>query len=205
VVKFKKVVNIDKTNNTRLELLYTLKTNYFIATIVILFILLSHSDKSYVFSQSENLTFEDNNLGIKFQYPEEWNVEGSNLYTKSITECTTLPCIRLPEITIDVSSIGSEVPLENYTKEQNETKSVSSDYQLVEINKTKVGDKDAFQHIYFSKLISIGGPSQDIIKYDVFIKEGTKLYKLSFTSAFDEFKKYLDSYKKILDNFQIIS
>lgn len=200
-----KGLKIDKINNKHFELLYTLQKNYLIAIIAILFISLSY-DKNHVFSQSETLTFEDNSLGVKFQYPEEWNVEGSNLYTKSITECTTLPCIRLPEISIDVSTIGSGVPsLENFTKEQNETKSVSNDYRLIEINQTTVGDKDAFQHIYLSKLTSIGGPEEDILKYDVYIKEGSKLYKLAFTSTFDELTKYLDSYKNILNNFQITS
>lgn len=204
MVKFKHALKIDKINNKHKELLYTLKKGYIIGIIAIVFISLSSSDKIFELSHAEN--FEDNNLGVKFPYPEEWNVEGSNLYTKSITECTAVPCIRLPEISIDVSTIGSGVPsLENYTKEQNQTKSFSSDYQLVEINQTKVGDKDAFQHIYSTKLTTIGGPPEDIMKYDVYIKEGIKLYKLSYTSTLAEFAKYLGSYKNIIENFQILS
>jgi len=83
VGKFKGL-KIHKINNKHFELLYTLQKNYLIAIIAILFISLSY-DKNHVFSQSETLTFEDNSLGVKFQYPEEWNVEGSHLYTKSIT------------------------------------------------------------------------------------------------------------------------
>jgi len=181
-----------------------MRINYFLLILAYAFL---YCNFDIVNSTTETLTFQDNLIGISFQYPANWTVEGYNLYKTDLSECSTLPCIRLPEISIDIKPIVPTVfSLENYVQEQNQSKSFLSQYNLVEINKTKIGPNDAIQHIYLSELPSIGEEFiQKIIKYDIYTTEGDNLYKLSLTAKEDQdLSSTMGTFRNILKTFEII-
>ena len=120
--------------------------NVFMMTIMTI-ILLTASNTNLAFSQSNSnsLTFEDPILGVKFQYTDEWIKEGSSLYGAN-TECSSLPCMRLPEISVSVSPIVTgDFSLENYTQEQSFYHNFPEGYKPIALNETKIGDKKGFQ------------------------------------------------------------
>ena len=122
------------------------RNNVLMATIMTS-MLLTISNTNLVFSQSNSnsLNFEDPILGVKFQYTNEWIKEGSSLFGAN-TECSSLPCMRLPEISVSVSPIVTEdFSLENYTQEQSFYHNFSDGYKPIALNETKIEDKKGFQ------------------------------------------------------------
>ena len=160
-----------------------------------------------IFSQSpDSLTFDDPLLGVKFQYTDDWIVEGSSLY-KATSECASLPCMRFPVISISTYPIVSEdFSLDNYTKEQSFYHDLAEGYKPIALNNTKIGDKNATQYIYTTKSpFLMEEASSEIINYEIYTTEGINLYKISFASLLDDqFEKNLNSFKKIKDTFEIV-
>ena len=180
--------------------------NVFMMTIMTI-ILLTASNTNLAFSQSNSnsLTFEDPILGVKFQYTDEWIKEGSSLYGAN-TECSSLPCMRLPEISVSVSPIVTgDFSLENYTQEQSFYHNLSEGYKPIALNETKIGEKKAFQYAYSTKSpFLMEEISNEIMNYEIYTIEGINLYKISFTAILDEqLDKYLNSFKKMIDTFEI--
>ena len=170
--------------------------------------LLTISNTNLVFSQSNSnsLNFEDPILGVKFQYTDEWIKEGSFLYGAN-TECSSLPCMRLPEISVSVSPIVTgDFSLENYTQEQSFYHNLSEGYKPIALNETKIGEKKAFQYAYSTKSpFLMEEISNEIMNYEIYTTEGINLYKISFTAILDEqLDKYLKSFKKIIETLEII-
>jgi hypothetical protein len=171
-------------------------------------ILLTASNTNLAFSQSNSnsLTFEDPILGVKFQYTNEWIKEGSSLFGAE-AECSWLPCMKLPEISVSVSPIATEdFSLENYTKEQVSYHNISQGYTPIALNETKIGEKKAFQYAYSTKSpLLMEEASNEIMNYEIYTTEGINLYKISFTAVEDEqLDKYLKSFKKIIETLEII-
>ena len=86
--------------------------------IVMIYVLPCSNSAKLSYSQSNNdsLTFEDPLSGVQFQYTDEWVKEGSSLFGAE-AECSSLPCMKLPEISVSVYPIATEdFSLENYTK-----------------------------------------------------------------------------------------
>ena len=183
------------------------RNNVLMATIMTS-MLLTISNTNLVFSQSNSnsLNFEDPVLGVKFQYTDEWIKEGSSLFGAN-TECSSLPCMRLPEISVSVSPIVTEdFSLENYTQEQSFYHNLSEGYKPIALNETTIGEeKKAFQYVYSIKSpLLMEEASNEIINHEIYSTEGVNLYKISFTAILDEqFDKYLNSFKKIIDTFKI--
>ena len=178
--------------------------NVFMMTLMTI-ILLTASNTNLAFSQSNSnsLTFEDPILGVKFQYTDEWIKEGSFLYGAN-TECSSLPCMRLPEISVSVSPIVTgDFSLENYTQEQSFYHNLSEGYKPIALNETNIGEKKAFQYTYSTKSpLLMEEASNEIMNYEIYTTEGINLYKISFTAIIDEqFDKYLNSFKKIIHTF----
>ena len=181
--------------------------NVFMMTIMTI-ILLTASNTNLAFSQSNSnsLPFEDPILGVKFQYTDEWIKEGSFLYGAN-TECSSLPCMRLPEISVSVSPIVTgDFSLENYTQEQSFYHNLSEGYRPIALNETKIGEKKAFQYAYSTKSpFLMEEISNEIMNYEIYTTEGINLYKISFTAILDEqLDKYLKSFKKIIETLEII-
>jgi hypothetical protein len=175
---------------------------------ILISILLTTSNTNLVFPQSElnSLTFEDPILGVKFHYTEEWVKEDSSLFGAE-AECSSLPCMKLPEISISVSPIVTEdFSLENYTQEQSFYHNLSEGYKPIALNETKIGDKKGFQYAYTIKSpLLMEEASNEIMKYEIYTTEGINLYKISFTAVLDEkISKYLNSFKKMIDTLEII-
>lgn len=163
---------------------------------------------SAAFSQSntEIQIFEDPVLGIKFEYTGDWTKQGSFLYGVD-SECTSLPCVRLPKISVSTSPIAFEdFSLANYTKQQSLYHVDSAGYQPIALNETKIGsERDAFQYIY-SATSPFLSENKEIINYEIYTIEGINLYKISFTALQDEQNdKYLNSFKKMIDTIEIIN
>ena len=182
--------------------------NVLIGTIMMMIMLLTVSITNLAFSQSNSnsLTFEDPILGVKFQYTNEWIKEGSFLYGAN-TECSSLPCMRLPEISVSVSPIVTEdFSLENYTQEQSLYHNLSEGYKPIALNETKIGEKKAFQYAYSTKSpFLMEEISNEIMIYEIYTTKGINLFKLSFTAILDEqLDKYLKSFKKIIETLEII-
>lgn len=160
-----------------------------------------------IFSQlTDSLTFDDPLLGVKFQYTDEWIKEGSSLYGAT-AECTSLPCMRFPVISVSTYPIVSEdFSLDNYTKEQSFYHDLAEGYKPVALNNTKIGEKNATQYIYSTKSpFLMEEASSDIINYEIYTTEGINLYKISFAALNDEqFDENLQSFKKIIDTFEIV-
>jgi hypothetical protein len=141
-------------------------------TTIMIIMLLTASNANLTFSQSnpKSLTFEDPILGIKFQYTDEWIKEGSFLYGANI-ECSSLPCMRLPEISVSVSPIVTEdFLLENYIQEQSFYHNLSEGYKPIALNETNIGEKKAFQYVYSTKSpFLMEEISNEIMNYEIYI------------------------------------
>jgi hypothetical protein len=176
--------------------------------IIILISTTSNSNLSYSQSQSngDSLIFEDPLSGVQFHYTDEWVKEGSSLFGAE-AECSSLPCMKLPEISVSVYPIATEdFSLENYTQEQSFFHNLSEGYKPIALNKTTIGEeKKAFQYAYSIKSpLLMEEASNEIMNYEIYTTEGINLYKISFTAIRDEqFDRYLNSFKKIMDTFEI--
>jgi hypothetical protein len=148
--------------------------------------------------------FEDPILGIKFEYTDDWTKQGSFLYGVD-SECTSLPCVRLPEVSVSTSPIAFEdFSLANYTKQQSLYHEDSAGYQPIALNETQIGsERDAFQYIY-STTSPFLSENNEIINHEIYTTEDINLYKITFTDLQDEqYDKYLNSFKKMIDTFEI--
>lgn len=174
--------------------------------IIILFTT-SITNLSYSQSNGDSLIFEDPLSGVQFQYTDEWIKEGSSLFGAE-AECSSLPCMKLPEISVSVYPIATEdFSLENYTKEESYYHNLSEGYKPIALNETTIGqDKKAFQYVYSTKSpLLMEEASNELVNYEIYTTEGINLYKISFTAIQDEqFDKYLNSFKKMMDTFEII-
>ena len=173
--------------------------------IMMIILLTSSNITNLSFSQSntDSLTFEDPLSGVQFKYTDEWVKEGSSLFGAE-AECSWLPCMKLPEISVSVYPIATEeFSLENYTKEQVSYHNISEGYTPIALNETNIGEKKAFQYVYSTKSpLLMEEASNEIMNYEIYITEGINLYKISFTSIMDEqLDKYLNSFKKIIHTF----
>ena len=177
-------------------------------TVMIILLNCSNSAKlSHSQSNNDSLTFEDPLSGVQFQYTDEWVQQGSSLFGAE-AECSWLPCMKLPEISVSVYPIVTEdFSLENYTKEESDYHNLSEGYKPIALNETTIGqDKKAFQYVYTTKPpFLMEEASNELVNYEIYTTEGINLYKISFTAIQDEqFDKYLNSFKKIIDTFGII-
>lgn len=185
-----------------------MKIHYILTNIVfmiMMIMLLTSSNTNLSFSQSntDSLTFEDPLSGVQFKYTDEWVKEGSSLFGAE-AECSSLPCMKLPEISVSVYPIVTEeFSLENYTKEQISYHNISQGYTPIALNETNIGEKKAFQYTYSTKSpLLMEEASTEIMNYEIYTTEGINLYKISFTAIIDEqFDKYLNSFKKIIHTF----
>jgi hypothetical protein len=182
-------------------------TMRFYYTVAIVLILLYITTLSSASSQSntDTLIFEDHVLGVKFEYTDDWIKQGSFLYGVD-SECISLPCVRLPEISVSTSPIAFEdFSLANYTKQQSLYHEDSAGYQPIALNETKIGsERDAFQYVY-STTSPFLSENDEIINHEIYTTEGINLYKLSFTALQDEqYDKYLKTFKKMINTFEII-
>ncbi len=175
--------------------------------IITMILITSNTVLSYSQSNADSLTFEDPLSGVQFQYTaDEWIQEGSSLFGAE-SECSWLPCMKLPEISVSVYPIAMEdFSLENYTQEQSFYHNLSEGYKPIALNETTIGEeKKAFQYVYSIKSpFLMEEASNEIINHEIYSTEGVNLYKISFTAILDEqFDKYLNSFKKIIDTFKI--
>ena len=177
--------------------------------IIILILTTSNSNLSYSQSQSngDSLIFEDPLSGVQFHYTaDEWVKEGSSLFGAE-AECSSLPCMKLPEISVSVYPIATEdFSLENYTQEQSFFHNLSEGYKPIALNETTIGEeKKAFQYVYSIKSpLLMEEASNEIMNYEIYTIEGINLYKISFTAILDEqFDRYINSFKKMMDTFEI--
>ena len=186
---------------------YYTSYNNILLPIILISIFLTTLNTNFIFSQSNSnlLTFEDPMLGIKFQHTGEWVKEGSSLFGAE-AECSSLPCMKLPEISISVYPIVTEdFSLENYTHEQISYHNTSQGYTPIALNETKIGEKNAFQYAYSTKPpLLMEETSNEIINYEIYTTEGINLYKISFIAFKDEqLDKYLNSFIQIINTFTL--
>lgn len=186
-----------------------MKFQYIITNITFIIILwtLIFTNINLVITQSidDSLIFEDRLSGVQFKYSDEWVKEGSSLY-RAETECSQLPCVKLPEISVSVSPIATEdFSLENYTKEQTIYHEFADDYKPISINNTNFGDRDVFQYVYSTQLpFLMEHVSGEMMNYDIYFTEGINLYKISLKSVVDEkLNTYLDSFHHIMNTLKI--
>lgn len=175
--------------------------------IIIIISTTSNSNLSYSQSNGDSLIFEDPLSGVQFQYTaDEWVKEGSSLFGAE-AECSSLPCMKLPEISVSVYPIATEdFSLENYTQEQSFFHNISEGYKPIALNETTIKEeKKAFQYVYSIKPpLLMEEASNEIMNYEIYTTEGIILYKISFTAILDEqFDRYLNSFKKMMDTFEI--
>ena len=184
---------------------YCISTNIAFMIMMMVMLLIS-SNTNLSFSQSntdDSLTFEDPVLGVKFEYTDEWVRQGSFLYGAE-SECSSLPCMRLPEISISTSpTVFEGFSLENYIQQQIHYHKLSEGYKPIAFNETKIGENDAFQYVYSTTSPFIM-ENAEIINHEIYVTEGIYLYTISFKAFLDEqIDKYLNSFKKIINTFTI--
>lgn len=184
---------------------YNLTNTILMIVMVILLTSFNNTIISYSQSNGDSLTFEDELSGVQFHYTDEWIKEGSSLFGAE-SECPSLPCMKLPEISISVYPIVTDdFSLENYLREQISYHNVSQGYFPITLNETKIGEKKALQYVYTTKSpLLMEEISNELMNYEIYTTEGINLIKISFTSIEDEnLDKYLKSFKKILSTFTI--
>ena len=179
---------------------------FMIITIMIMMIILLpclNTNLSYAQSKTESLTFKDPISGAHLIYTDEWVDEGSSLFGTE-AECSSLPCLKLPEISISVYPIATEdFSLQNYINEQISYHNFSQGYTPIALNETNIGEKKALQYVYSTKSpLLMEESSNEIMNYEVYTTEGINLYKIYFTDTIDDqFDKYLNSFKNIIHTF----
>jgi hypothetical protein len=135
---------------------YTSNYNILMVPIIIMIILtISNIDLSYSQSNEDSQIFEDPLSGVRFQYTaDEWVREGSSLFGAE-AECSSLPCMKLPEISVSVYPIATaDFSLENYTLEESFYHNLSEGYRPIALNETTIGeDKKAIQYLYSEKYL----------------------------------------------------
>jgi hypothetical protein len=156
-------------------------------------------------SNDDSLIFEDPEIGVKFEYPNDWVRQGSFLYGDG-SECSSLPCNRLPQVLVSKDAFVYEgFSLEDYMNQQRSYHEYAEGYQPIALNETKIGEKNAFYYVYSTKSPFIM-ENEEIINHEIYTTEGINLYKISFTALLNEqYDKYLKSFKKMIDTFEIIS
>lgn len=151
----------------------------------------------------DSLTFEDPISGAHLTYTDEWVNEGYSLFGAK-AECPSLPCMKLPEISISVYHIATEdFSLPDYINDQISYHNLSQGYTPIALNETNLGEKKALQYIYTTKspLLMDDSPN-DIMNYEVYTTEGINLYKIYFINILDEqFDKYLNLFKNMIQTF----
>ena len=174
--------------------------------IIMMILTTSNINLSYSQSNGDSLIFEDPLSGVQFQYTDEWVKEGSSLFGAE-AKCSSLPCMRLPEISVSVYPIAIEdFSLENYTREESFYHNLSEGYKPIALNETTIGeDKKAFQYVYSTKSpLLMEEASNEITNYEIYTTNGINLYKISFMAILDDqYDKYLNSFKKMMGNFEI--
>jgi hypothetical protein len=118
-----------------------ISTNFvFMIMMIILLSFSNITNQSYSQSNTGSLTFEDPLSGVQFEYTDQWIQEDSSLFGVE-AECSRLPCMKLPEISISVYPIVTEdFSLENYTQEQISYHNTSQGYTPIALNETKIGE-----------------------------------------------------------------
>jgi hypothetical protein len=156
-------------------------------------------------SNADSLIFEDSEIGVKFEYPNDWIREDSFLYGPE-SECSSLPCNRLPQVMVSKDAFVYEgFSLEDYLNQQKSYHEYAEGYQPIALNETKIGGKNAFHYVYSTKSPFIM-EKEEIINHEIYTIEGINLYKISFTALLNEqYDKYLNSFKKMIDTFEIIN
>jgi hypothetical protein len=188
---------------------YASNYNILIMPIIIMIILtISNINLSYSQSNVDPLIFEDPLSGVQFQYTDEWIREGSSLFGAE-AECSSLPCMKLPEISVSVYPIvTTDFSLENYTREESFYHNLSEGYRPIALNETTIGeDKKAIQYLYSAKSpLLMEEASNEITNYELYTTNGINLYKISFMAILDEqYDKYLNLFKKMMGTFEITS
>ena len=108
--------------------------------IIMMILTTSNTNLSYSQSNGDSLIFEDPLSGAQFQYTDEWIKEGSSLFGAE-AECSSLPCMKLPEISVSVYPIATEdFSLENYTREESFYHNLSEGYKPIALNETTIGE-----------------------------------------------------------------
>ena len=174
--------------------------------IIMMILTTSNTNLSYSQSNEDSLIFEDPLSGVQFQYTNEWVKEGSSLFGAE-AKCSSLPCMKLPEISVTVYPIATEdFSLENYTREESFYHNLSEGYKPIALNETTIGeDKKAFQYVYSTKSpLLMEEASNEITNYEIYTTNGINLYKISFMAILDkQYDKYLNSFKKMMGTFEI--
>ena len=154
---------------------------------------------------ADSLIFEDSEIGVKFEYPNDWVRQDSFLYGPN-SECSSLPCNRLPQVLVSKDAFVYEgFSLEDYLNQQKSYHEYAEGYQPIALNKTKIGENNAFHYVYSTKSPLIM-ENEEIINHEIYTTKGINLYKISFTALHNEqYDKYLKSFKKMVDTFEIIS
>jgi hypothetical protein len=154
---------------------------------------------------ADSLIFEDPEIGVKFEYPNDWVKQGSFLYGPG-SECSSLPCNRLPQVLVSKDpTVYEGFSLEDYMNQQRSYHEYAEGYQPIALNETKIGERNAFHYVYSTKSPFIM-ENEEIINHEIYTTEGVNLYKVSFSALLNEqYDKYLKSFKKMIDTFEIIS
>ena len=154
---------------------------------------------------TDSLIFEDPEIGVKFEYPNDCVRQDSFLYGAE-SECSSLPCNRLPQVLVSKDpTVYEGFSLEDYMNQQRLYHEYAEGYQPIALNKTKLGENNAFHYIYSTKSPLIM-ENEEIINHEIYTTKGINLYKISFTALHNEqYDKYLKSFKKMIDTFEIIS
>lgn len=178
--------------------------------IIITIVLIIFNTNTIVYStipqpNTDSLIFEDPEIGVKFEYPNDWVRQGSFLYGPE-SECSSLPCNRLPQVLVSKDpTVYEGFSLEDYMNQQRLYHEYAEGYQPIALNETKIGEKNAFHYVYSTKSPFIM-ENEEIINHEIYTTQGINLYKISFTALLNEqYDKYLKSFKKMIDTFEIIS
>lgn len=181
-----------------------------------------------VFSQINTVVYEDKFLGVKFQYPDDWQYPDlefpghANLIITYPKSCNLQPdCY--PNISIGVTNIEEpdKFVLDDHVREtiniimKNENsptgksiirlltgKDIDQPYTSISLNQTTLAGNRAIQHIY-EEFNSLAVQNEKRMKVEMFADN--KLYVISYTTKSDEeFKLYLPVLNRLLETFEII-
>ena len=180
-------------------------TKIMIMTTIVLIVYNTNTIAYSTTPQPDSRIFEDPEIGVKFEYPNDWVRQGSFLYGPG-SECSSLPCNRLPQVLVSKDpTVYEGFSLQDYMNQQRSYHEYAEGYQPIALNETKIGGKNAFHYVYSTKSPFLT-ENEEIINHEIDTTEGINLYKITFTALLNEqYDKYLKSFKKMIDTFEIIS
>lgn len=147
------------------------------------------------------LTYENSTLGIKIQYPSEWNLMkvnnlpySTNIFVSPLENNTD----RYRENAfIKINDVSSNMTLNDYTSIITKAVQNRSDFRIVDFSTVTLSDNPGY------RLIGLTRGNQNINVLDEWTIKDGRVYRIAFYLEEGKSKTYLPIAQRMIDSFEI--